>query len=68
MGNMCGSATGTTQAIVNGAPSKVTRTITTEIPTPKAPVDATDENWRKFGLTDEVLVKSVHPHILKKFR
>ena len=70
MGNMCGSAPGTTQAIVNGAPTSMkSRTITTEIPTPGAPrAPAAVETWRKFVLSDEVLVKSVHPHILKKFR
>ena len=72
MGNMCGSAPGqTTETPGQSAPARImSKSISTEIATPKNPSDVpkSDEMWRKAVLFEEVLVKSVHPHILKRFK
>ena len=65
MGNMCGGATETP----GGAQKNKIRTITTDISTPKDPREVNkQESWRKNVLAEEVLVKSMHPHVLKKFK
>ena len=66
MGNMCGGAPQSASETIQPSGGLKPRTITSEIDTPKP--SGGDEAWRKHVLHDEVLVKTVHAHTLRKFK